>query len=127
MEEVGEDFESVDEAGAAAIEVGVAVEDEDAVILGGGEVVVAGEFEKAAGFVEGAGKIEAAGGNEKDFGLGGEDIGPSDVVAMAAGSGEAGDAAGEVDQLGGPVAGGHERIDPFDADDAGGRWEGARV
>jgi hypothetical protein len=121
VEHLGEDLGGVGEAGAGAVEVGVAVGEIDAGSAHGREVGPAGPGLEQRQLLQAAGEVVAAGGDDDDVGVRSADLLPLHPAGMPAGDAEQIVAAGSLDQLRHPVAAGHQRLHPFDEGDA---WPG---
>lgn len=119
MEELGEEFNAVHQPGTGAVEQGVSIHGEDAAGADRAEVAPGGMGGEGAGFVERAAEVESARRHDEDVGIGAAEVVPGGFAAALTGSGEEGSSAGAGDEVGHPVGGDHEGLDPFDAGDGG--------
>ena len=114
MQGVGEDFQSVDEAGAGPAERGIAVHQVQFTPPGTAPVGKAGGLAEQRQFLPAAGEIESATGDHQHFGVGLGDLGPIEGSGGLSGNSRHAVPPRPVDELGSPVAGVERRIDPFE-------------
>src|SRR5580704_13530949 len=107
--------EGFDNAGTRAVEEPIPVGDEQAAGLNRLQAHEVRALGEPVHFSAGAGEIESAGGHDHDVGIPFQKFFPCNPRGVDAGFSEDIDAAGQLDEFRGPVSGGHDRLDPFNA------------
>ena len=116
---VGENLESVDEAGAGPAEPGVAIHQIEFAAAGAGPVGKAGGGAERRQFLPAAGEIKSTAGDHQHFGVGLGDLGPIEAAGGLCGNTRHAVPPGPLDELGSPVADVEGGIDPFEDEGAG--------
>jgi hypothetical protein len=118
VKDLRKDLEAFDDAGAGAVEIVIAIGDEDAGLAHGPQVVPARAMRKERHVLEAVGDIKAARMHDDDVWIGGNELIPFEPGLMLPRLSEQVFPAGHLHQLRHPIAAGHQRIDPLDRGDA---------
>src|SRR5579863_585231 len=116
--------EGFNNARTGPVEEPISVGEEQAAGLHGFQACKVRAAGKPVHFTAGAGEVESAGGHDYYVGIPRQKVFPCNPRGVDAGFSKNVDAAGKIDEFRGPVSGGHDRLDPFDAGDG---WANLRL
>src|SRR6476659_3276867 len=118
VKDLGKDLEALDDAGAGAVEIVIAIGDDDAGLAHGLQVAPARAMRKQRHVLEAVGDIKAARMHDDDVWISGNERVPLEPGRMLTRLSEQVVTSGHLHQLRHPVSAGHQRIDPLDRGDA---------
>ena len=124
VQDFGQDAGRFDQTRARAVEELVAVRQIDAAFADGPQLVPSRIADQRRQLLPRAGDVEAAGHEGDHVGIARDQLIPVEPGRMFARRAEQVASAGDFHHLGDPVAGRHQRVDPFDAGDRGTRTGG---
>jgi hypothetical protein len=127
VKDLGEDFQTFDDARPWTIEILIAVGDKDAISLHPVELAPAGTALKQRHLVKRSCHVEAARVHQDDIRVGGNNLVPVKPQRRLARRAKQVLATGDLYEFRHPVATGHKRIDPLDHGGARARSRGAAL